>query len=204
MLFLRISARVKEMIYVTAQMAISIKLVENGGYRSQLTLTRSKTYMHMHMHMHMYMYMYMYCNTCAAVPAERGGGRMCMRKRAVAARMHPKVPHRSGGVVLSSMGASRLRDCLLPSGARGRLARAQLPPPRAGDSRTSCISISHNALFTNAGAALQTRSAASSLSCVESRAPGTGGSLRVLGSLRSFVDGIRSRMFARVASCRHY
>ena len=41
------------MIYETAQMAISIKLVENGGYRSQLTLTRSKTYMHMHMHMHM-------------------------------------------------------------------------------------------------------------------------------------------------------
>ena len=41
------------MIYETAQMAISIKLVENGGYRSQLTLTRSKTYMHIHMHMHM-------------------------------------------------------------------------------------------------------------------------------------------------------
>ena len=69
MLFLRISDRVKEMIYETAQMAISIKLVENGGYRSQLTLTRSKTYMHIHMHMHM----------CSAASAERGGERMCMQ-----------------------------------------------------------------------------------------------------------------------------
>ena len=54
------------MIYETAQMAISIKLVENGGYRSQLTLTRSKTYMHMHMHMHM-------CGSAV----EAGGGCAC-------------------------------------------------------------------------------------------------------------------------------